>query len=139
MAKGHAQWQDWLEDEDADQAGDYAEEDELDIRREMLAEAMEVLNEREKDILTQRRLSEKSVTLEDLSASMTSAGSVFARSRCARSRRFRTACASLRRKRVCWNRHKRPPLFTSQYLRPRFSGPPFCLVSYCVDTHFPNA
>jgi len=66
--EGAAQWQDWLEDEDADQAGDYAEKDELDIRREMLAEAMEVLNEREKDILTQRRLSEKSVTLEDLSA-----------------------------------------------------------------------
>ncbi|NKB28624.1 MAG: RNA polymerase sigma factor RpoH [Rhodobacteraceae bacterium] len=65
--EGAAQWQDWLEDEDADQAADYAEKDELDTRREMLAEAMEVLNEREKDILTQRRLSESPVTLEDLS------------------------------------------------------------------------
>ena len=62
------QWQDWLEDEDADQAGDYAERDELEARRELLMEAMEVLNEREKDILVQRRLSENAVTLEDLSS-----------------------------------------------------------------------
>ncbi|WP_010139354.1 RNA polymerase sigma factor RpoH [Oceanicola sp. S124] len=62
------QWQDWLEDEDADQAGDYEARDELDARRALLAEAMDVLNDREKDILTQRRLSEETVTLEDLSA-----------------------------------------------------------------------
>ncbi|PJE26214.1 RNA polymerase sigma factor RpoH [Pseudooceanicola marinus] len=62
------QWQDWLEDEDADQATDYEERDELTARRAMLAEAMDVLNDREKDILTQRRLSEETVTLEDLSA-----------------------------------------------------------------------
>ncbi len=61
------QWQDWLEDEDADQAGDYEARDELEARREMLAQAMDVLNEREQDILTQRRLSEETVTLEDLS------------------------------------------------------------------------
>ncbi len=65
--EGAAQWQDWLEDEDADQAGDYAERDELEIRREMMAEAMSVLNEREQDILTQRRLMENPVTLEELS------------------------------------------------------------------------
>ncbi|MEM6277690.1 MAG: RNA polymerase sigma factor RpoH [Pseudomonadota bacterium] len=64
---GTAQWQDWLEDEDADQAGDYAERDEMTARRELLAEAMDVLNERERDILEQRRLSEETVTLEDLS------------------------------------------------------------------------
>ncbi len=61
------QWQDWLEDEDADQATDYEERDELTARREMLAQAMDVLNDREKDILTQRRLAEETVTLEDLS------------------------------------------------------------------------
>ncbi|HHB81512.1 MAG TPA: sigma-70 family RNA polymerase sigma factor, partial [Aliiroseovarius sp.] len=65
--EGSMQWQDWLEDESADQAGDYAESDELNVRREMLAQAMEVLNERERDILTQRRLSDDPVTLEDLS------------------------------------------------------------------------
>jgi RNA polymerase sigma-32 factor len=62
------QWQDWLEDEDADQAGHYEEADELSVRRELLAEAMDVLNDREKDILTQRRLQDSAVTLEDLSA-----------------------------------------------------------------------
>ncbi|UWQ96629.1 RNA polymerase sigma factor RpoH [Rhodobacteraceae bacterium M385] len=65
---GTAQWQDWLEDEDADQATDYAERDEYQSRMALMAEAMEVLNEREKDILTQRRLQEKAVTLEELSA-----------------------------------------------------------------------
>jgi RNA polymerase sigma-32 factor len=34
----------------------------------MLAEALDVLNDREKDILTQRRLSDQTVTLEDLSS-----------------------------------------------------------------------
>jgi RNA polymerase sigma-32 factor len=46
--EGSMQWQDWLEDEDADQAGDYAERDELDARREMLVEAMGDLNELER-------------------------------------------------------------------------------------------
>ena len=61
------QWQDWLEDESADQAEDLAERDELETRREMLMAAMDVLNEREADILTRRRLSDEPVTLEDLS------------------------------------------------------------------------
>ena len=65
--EGTMQWQDWLEDEDADQATDYEERDELLARREMLADAMDVLNDREKDILTQRRLSDQTVTLEELS------------------------------------------------------------------------
>ena len=61
------EWQDWLEDEDADQAADYEAKDELDTRRELLAEAMAVLNEREQDILAKRRLAEKVITLEELS------------------------------------------------------------------------
>jgi RNA polymerase sigma-32 factor len=65
--EGAMQWQDWLEDEDADQAGDYEARDELEARRELLTQAMDVLNEREQSILTQRRLAEKPVTLEDLS------------------------------------------------------------------------
>ena len=65
--EGTMQWQDWLEDEDADQAGDYADKDELDVRRELLVEAMDVLNDREKSILEQRRLKDKPVTLEELS------------------------------------------------------------------------
>ena len=63
------QWQDWLEDEDSDQAGAYAERDELDTRRELLTQAFSVLNERERDILMQRRLADTPVTLEELSES----------------------------------------------------------------------
>ncbi|SEN06678.1 RNA polymerase, sigma 32 subunit, RpoH [Gemmobacter aquatilis] len=66
---GSTQWQDWLEDEDSDQAGAYAEKDELDARRELLVQAMSVLNDREKDILVQRRLADEPVTLEELSES----------------------------------------------------------------------
>ena len=44
--EGAAQWQDWLEDEDADQATDFAEKDELGVRRELLEKAMAVLNDR---------------------------------------------------------------------------------------------
>ncbi|WP_304615930.1 RNA polymerase sigma factor RpoH [Paracoccus sp. (in: a-proteobacteria)] len=62
-----AQWQDWLEDEDADQASAYAESEELDARRQMLIAAMDALNERERDILMERRLRDEPMTLEDLS------------------------------------------------------------------------
>ena len=62
-----AEWQDWLEDTDADQARDYEYRDELETRKELLHQAMSVLNERERDILRKRRLSETVVTLEALS------------------------------------------------------------------------
>ena len=62
------QWQDWLEDEGADQAAEYEQKDEFAARRELLANAMDVLNDRERDVLTQRRLSDQPVTLEDLSS-----------------------------------------------------------------------
>jgi len=65
--EGATQWQDWLEDDDADQAGDYAERDEFQHRMALMEQAMDVLNERERDILTQRRLKDQPVTLEDLS------------------------------------------------------------------------
>jgi RNA polymerase sigma-32 factor len=61
------EWMDWLEDEDADQAEAYAEKDELETRRELLVEAMAVLNDREKDILVQRKLQDQPSTLEELS------------------------------------------------------------------------
>lgn len=65
--EGVAEWQDWLTDEDADQASDYEEQDELDSRRDLLIEAMATLNERERHILTERKLKDNPVTLEDLS------------------------------------------------------------------------
>ncbi len=65
--EGTTQWQDWLEDEDSDQAGDYEARDEFDIRMSLLQNAMTVLNERERDVLHKRRLSETPITLEELS------------------------------------------------------------------------
>ena len=65
---GAAEWQDWLEDENANQARDYERSEEFQKRREMMYEAMDVLNEREQDILQKRRLQSKAVTLEDLSS-----------------------------------------------------------------------
>ena len=62
-----AQWQDWLEDTDANQAEAYAESEEMDTRRAMLMQAMDVLNDREKDILMERRLRDDPLTLEELS------------------------------------------------------------------------
>ena len=67
--EGTTQWQDWLEDEDSDQAGDYAEKNEFDTRHALLMQSMAVLNEREKDVLQKRRLAETPITLEELSES----------------------------------------------------------------------
>ena len=55
------------DDDDADKAADYEAKDELAVRRELLASAMDVLNDREKDILVKRRLQDQPLTLEDLS------------------------------------------------------------------------
>ncbi|MEO1602939.1 MAG: RNA polymerase sigma factor RpoH [Pseudomonadota bacterium] len=66
-SEGTSEWQDWLADDDADQAMAYAESQELEARHDLLVEAMEGLNDREKHILTERRLREDPVTLEELS------------------------------------------------------------------------
>ena len=67
-SEGDSEWQDWLVDDSASQETVLAEEDELDHRRGLLGAAMHVLNDREKHILTERRLKEEPTTLEDLSA-----------------------------------------------------------------------
>jgi len=61
------QWQDWLVDDSESQESTLIKEDELQVRREMLTDALEVLNEREQRIFTARRLSEDPLTLEQLS------------------------------------------------------------------------
>ena len=61
------EWQDLLEDDRKDPEAALIVSDEMDIRREMMQQAMSVLNEREIDILTARRLSEPAATLEELS------------------------------------------------------------------------
>jgi RNA polymerase sigma-32 factor len=61
------EWQDWLVDESESQETLYAKQEELDMRRKLLGDAMDVLNERERRIFEARRLSEDPITLEDLS------------------------------------------------------------------------
>jgi len=64
---GEGEWQDWLVDESETQETLVADAEEMDKRRELLADAMETLNERERHILTERRLQDEPTTLEDLS------------------------------------------------------------------------
>lgn len=61
------EWQDWLVDESLNAEEVLVKEDQLDHRREMLKDAMEVLTEREQRIFMARRLEEKAITLEELS------------------------------------------------------------------------
>src|ERR1700761_6632333 len=64
---GDAQWQDWLVDSDPLQDERLAESQEKDVRHDMLTQAMDSLNDREKHILAERRLSDDPKTLEELS------------------------------------------------------------------------
>jgi RNA polymerase sigma-32 factor len=64
---GDGEWMDWLVDETDSQEIELVEQDELIKRRALLTEAMGALNERERHILTERRLREDTITLEDLS------------------------------------------------------------------------
>ncbi|SDU34703.1 RNA polymerase sigma factor RpoH [Stappia sp. ES.058] len=66
-ADSGGEWQDWLVDESESQETLYARQEELDTRRKLLGDAMDVLNERERRIFEARRLSEDPITLEDLS------------------------------------------------------------------------
>lgn len=61
------EWQDWLVDESESAEKILIKQDELENRREMLADAMSALNEREQRIFTARRLEEDPMTLEELS------------------------------------------------------------------------
>jgi RNA polymerase sigma-32 factor len=65
--EGDGEWMDWLEDDSESQETMIAEADEVTKRRMLLRDAMSVLNDRERHILTERRLQEDTTTLEDLS------------------------------------------------------------------------
>jgi len=62
-----AEWQDWLVDDKTDHEIILSKKQELDKRKNLMDGAMSVLNQREKEILTSRRLSENIATLDDLS------------------------------------------------------------------------
>ncbi|MBH5323409.1 MULTISPECIES: RNA polymerase sigma factor RpoH [Aurantiacibacter] len=65
--EGAGEWMDWLTDDRPLQDTVVADNEEAEVRREMLIEAMDALNDREKHILTERRLTENPQTLEELS------------------------------------------------------------------------
>ncbi len=61
------EWQDWLVDDSLDQELLISQQQEYNDKKELLASAMNILNEREKEIIIARRLTEDPITLEDLS------------------------------------------------------------------------
>jgi RNA polymerase sigma-32 factor len=64
---GDGEWQDWLADESPTQADQFADREEFSERMTLLQEALDTLNERERHIITERRLKDEPTTLEDLS------------------------------------------------------------------------
>jgi RNA polymerase sigma-32 factor len=61
------EWLDWLVDDKIDQELKLSHEQEFNQRKKLMNDSMSILNQREKEILTARRLSESTITLEDLS------------------------------------------------------------------------
>tara|TARA_B100000287_G_scaffold333697_1_gene318869 strand:- start:2136 stop:3029 length:894 start_codon:yes stop_codon:yes gene_type:complete len=61
------EWQDWVVDKEMDQELKFAQKEELDYRKDLLKNSIEILNDREKEILYARRLNDEPTTLEDLS------------------------------------------------------------------------
>ena len=66
-ADGEGEWQDWLVDDRDDQETELGDRQEHNNRHALLVEGLKKLNDRERHILTQRRLIDDPVTLEDLS------------------------------------------------------------------------
>ena len=62
-----SEWQDWLVDDKIDQELKYSHNQELAQRKKLMDDSMDILNPREKEILTARRLTDEIATLEDLS------------------------------------------------------------------------
>ena len=62
-----AEWQDWLVDDKDDQEFKLSQQQEFSERKKLMSDTFHVLNTREKQILTARRLSDEIATLEDLS------------------------------------------------------------------------
>lgn len=68
-ADGESEWQDWLADDDqVSQETVVAENEEKSLRMSLLEEAMVELTDRERHILTERRLKDDPTTLEELAA-----------------------------------------------------------------------
>ena len=64
---GEGEWQDWLVDGSPTQEYIISNSQELDQRKDLLSKAINILNPREKYIMVERRLKDKTKTLDDLS------------------------------------------------------------------------
>lgn len=65
--EGGGEWQDWIVDDKIDQELKLSHEQEFNQRKKLMDDSMSILNPREKEILTARKLSENVATLENLS------------------------------------------------------------------------
>ena len=61
------EWQDWVVDNEMDHELKIAQSDEMEQRKDLLQDAIKILNEREKNILYSRRLTDNPITLDELS------------------------------------------------------------------------
>tara|TARA_B100000700_G_scaffold180912_1_gene199588 strand:- start:819 stop:1712 length:894 start_codon:yes stop_codon:yes gene_type:complete len=61
------EWQDWVVDKEMDQELKFAQQEEMDKRKNLLKDSIKILSDREREILYARRLNDESTTLEDLS------------------------------------------------------------------------
>ena len=61
------EWQDWVIDPDMDQELKLAQHEEMEKRKDLLSDSIKILNDREKEILYSRRLTDNPSTLEELS------------------------------------------------------------------------
>ena len=61
------EWQDWLVDKEMDQELKFAQNEEMEQRKDLLKESIKILNDREREILFSRRLNDEPKTLEELS------------------------------------------------------------------------
>jgi len=61
------EWQDWIADKSMDQELIISQNQELRERKNLLYESMDILNDREREIINARKLSDEPVTLDELS------------------------------------------------------------------------
>ena len=67
IGEGGDEWQDWIEDKETDHELKFAQQDEMEQRKNLLTDSIKILNDREKEIIYARKLNDNPTTLEDLS------------------------------------------------------------------------
>jgi len=67
IGKDGDEWQDWLVDKELDHDLKFAQQEEMEQRKDLLSDSIKILNDREKEILYARRLNDEPTTLENLS------------------------------------------------------------------------